>query len=264
MPEPPVILTRPPARHRGMDYENQVPTLPPLRVAAIDPGVRTFATIYSAGCDIADVTEFGVNDYGRIYNLCRHADKLQSMWAAADCRAKKRRGLKKAAKRISSKVRNLVDDLHRKLAAFLVDAYDVILLPKFETRGMVHKPNRRINSKTAATRHVYLVPLPLPLPSHPKSALPSERSSSPCHGRVYIQDMWQVWCSAPQARRIENLQVRRLQDCHGQRLQWRAQRSAQASDRTDCPSCRGGDSGRLRPPSLISGKMDNGDISRCL
>ena len=132
-----------------MDYENQVPTPSPLRVAAIDPGVRTFATIYSAGCDVADVTEFGVNDYGRMYNLCRRADKLQSRWSAADCRAKKRRGLKKAAKRISSKVRNLVDDLHRKLAAFLVDAYDVILLPKFETQGMVQKAKRRINSKSA-------------------------------------------------------------------------------------------------------------------
>ena len=119
-----------------------------LRVAAIDPGVRTFATIYSAG-QVADITEFGVNDYGRIYNLCRHADQLQSRWAAKECRARKRRGLKKAAKRISSKVRNLVDDLHRKLAAFLVDGYDVILLPKFETQGMVQKANRRISSKTA-------------------------------------------------------------------------------------------------------------------
>lgn len=119
-----------------------------LRVASIDPGVRTFATIYSAGADGAAVTEFGVNDYGRIYNLCRHADNLQSRWSSS-CTSRKRRRLKMAAKRISSKVRNIVDDLHRKLAAFLVDAHDVILLPKFETQGMVQKKNRRISSKTA-------------------------------------------------------------------------------------------------------------------
>ena len=191
--------------------ENQVPTPSPLRVAAIDPGVRTFATIYSAGgCDVADVTEFGVNDYGRMYNLCRRADKLQSRWSAADCRAKKRRGLKKAAKRISSKVRNLVDDLHRKLAAFLVDAYDVILLPKFETQGMVQKAKRRINSKRTQQVH----PLPLPLPSHPEGAMPPERSSSPCHGRVHVQNMRQVRRAARKAGGLENLQVRALQDCH--------------------------------------------------
>jgi len=148
LPEPLVIKTTS-AREVivGRGGENQASSSS-LRVAAIDPGVRTFATIYSAG-EVADVTEFGVNDYGRIYNLCRHADKLQSRWAAKECRARKRRGLKKAAKRIASKVRNLVDDLHRKLAAFLVDGYDVILLPKFETQGMVQKANRRINSKAA-------------------------------------------------------------------------------------------------------------------
>ena len=145
LPEPLVIKTT--SAREWMGNENQA-SPSSLRVAAIDPGVRTFATIYSAG-EVADVTEVGINDYGRIYNLCRHADKLQSRWAAKECRARKRRGLKKAAKRIASKVRNLVDDLHRKLAAFLVDAYDVILLPKFETQGMVQKANRRISSKTA-------------------------------------------------------------------------------------------------------------------
>ena len=89
--------------------------------------MTTFATIYSAGCEVADVTEFGVRVMCNPYNLCRHADKLQSRWAAPDCRAKKRRGLKKAAKRISSKVRNLVDDMHCVQTAFLVDAHDVIL-----------------------------------------------------------------------------------------------------------------------------------------
>jgi len=41
-----------------------------------------------------------------------------------------------------------VDELHHKTARFLVDNFDVILLPTFETKQMSNKATRRIHSKS--------------------------------------------------------------------------------------------------------------------
>jgi putative transposase len=57
--------------------------------------------------------------------------------------------LKKAARRIRQKIRNLIDETHKKFTKFLVDQYHTILLPKFETQKMIFRGNRRIGSKTA-------------------------------------------------------------------------------------------------------------------
>ena len=46
------------------------------------------------------------------------------------------------------RIENLVSELHRKAARFLVDNFDVILLPTFETSEMVERGRRRIRSKT--------------------------------------------------------------------------------------------------------------------
>jgi putative transposase len=44
--------------------------------------------------------------------------------------------------------RNLIDELHHKAARFLVDNFDVVLLPTFEASNMVVKGCRKIRSKT--------------------------------------------------------------------------------------------------------------------
>lgn len=56
--------------------------------------------------------------------------------------------MKLAATRIRGKIKNLVDELHKKTARFLVDNFDVILLPTFETSQMSSKAKRRIRSKS--------------------------------------------------------------------------------------------------------------------
>ena len=48
-----------------------------------------------------------------------------------------------------ARIRNLVSDVHKKFAKFLVDSYDLVLLPKFETSQMVRRETRRIRSKVA-------------------------------------------------------------------------------------------------------------------
>ena len=49
---------------------------------------------------------------------------------------------------MQQKVRDLINELHHKTARFLVENFDVILLPAFETKDMVSKSKRKIRSKT--------------------------------------------------------------------------------------------------------------------
>ena len=112
------------------------------RVVALDPGVRTFMTMFSE-------TSFGWlgnHDIGRIQRLCYYLDNLISR--AAKKNARKRYRMRKAADKIRFKIRNLVDELHHQVARFLVDNFDIILLPTFETSQMTIRKGRKIRSKT--------------------------------------------------------------------------------------------------------------------
>lgn len=126
------------------------------RVIAIDPGVRTFLTGYSPTDEC--IIEWGANDIQRIYRLCAYYDDLQSRITKTTTRHCQRYRMKKAARRIQRRIRNLVDDLHKKSVKWLVESYDLIMLPKFDTQRMVQKEieaadgskkKRKINSKTA-------------------------------------------------------------------------------------------------------------------
>ena len=56
--------------------DNQAPTLGYHGVAALDPGVRTFQTIYDAD---GQVIHWGNDDMdGKILRLCNQADKIAS------------------------------------------------------------------------------------------------------------------------------------------------------------------------------------------
>ena len=112
------------------------------RVVALDPGVRTFLTFFSEN----SVGKIGEGDFSRIQRLCYHLDQLISQISKA--RGKRKRRLRKAARRMVIKVQNLVNELHHKAARFLVDNFDVILLPTFETSMMSRRKDRKIRSKT--------------------------------------------------------------------------------------------------------------------
>ena len=112
------------------------------RVVALDPGVRSFLTWYCAD----SVGKIGEGAFFRIQRLCERLDELLSR--AAKSPARRRRNMRRAANRMRIRVENLVAELHRQAARFLVDNYDVILLPGFETSEMVERGRRRIRSKT--------------------------------------------------------------------------------------------------------------------
>jgi putative transposase len=119
-----------------------------LRIVAIDPGIRAFATFYSAD----ECGQIASGDYGRLVRLAQHLDDLLSRLdkKRKDGRvtARRRQDMRKAANRMRAKFKNLVDELHWKTIRFLVDNFDVILLPTFETSQMVQRGARKIRAKS--------------------------------------------------------------------------------------------------------------------
>jgi putative transposase len=117
------------------------------KFVALDPGVRTFQTFYSqdGACG-----EIGKNDIQRIYRLCGHMDKLQSKLSNSN--GKERRSQKKAWLRMIQRIKNLVNEVHKKTSLYLTQNFQTIILPKFETNKMVNTTlaqSRNIGSKTA-------------------------------------------------------------------------------------------------------------------
>ena len=114
-------------------------------VLSLDPGVRTFMTGYDSS---GTVWEWGKSDMRRIFRLCKAADKLCGR-AARENQHRRRYRIYKAAGRIRLKIRNLVDEVHKKLATWLCREFRVVLLPKFETSSMIKKIDRKITSNSA-------------------------------------------------------------------------------------------------------------------
>lgn len=109
------------------------------RVVALDPGVRTFITFFSSD----SVGKLGEGDFSRISRLAVHLDNLISRRSKT-----KKKSLYRAHRRAVGKIKNLITELHFKVAKFLTRNFDIILIPTFETKQMVCKANRVIKSKS--------------------------------------------------------------------------------------------------------------------
>ena len=125
-----------------------------LKVASIDPGVRTFATTFYNG----EVVKYGDNFYSEfIFPLALRLDKLIgklvkhknefSLGKSQFFYDEVRRYNKKINK-IKNRMSDLVSDLHKRTATDIVNKSDIILLPTFETKDMSNKIKRKIRSKT--------------------------------------------------------------------------------------------------------------------
>ena len=112
------------------------------RVVALDPGIRIFLTGFSED----QAFKLGEGDFARLARLCVHLDRLISRLSKATCRQKAR--IKQAVQRMRWKIRDLVDELHFKSIRFLMDRFDLILLPTFETKEMSAKSKRKIRAKS--------------------------------------------------------------------------------------------------------------------
>lgn len=113
------------------------------RVVALDPGIRTFQTFYAQDC----CGKLGEGDFSRIQRMCSELDQLTSRRK----REKRRfaaKHLSQACKRLRLRIRDLVDELHHKVARFLVTNFDVIVLPTFDSSDMVKRGARKLRAKS--------------------------------------------------------------------------------------------------------------------
>ena len=115
-----------------------------LKIVALDPGVRTFQTIFSSNGVFG---KFGEEALKRLAKLCHKADRIQSKIAKTKNQSRIDY-LRMWQHRTTLKIRNLRKELHHKISRFLVDNFDVILLPCFNTSEMVKKKDRKINKST--------------------------------------------------------------------------------------------------------------------
>jgi len=113
------------------------------RLIDLDPGVRTFQTGYSPD---GKVIKFGDNDINKIRNYCLKTDKLISIISKLS--GKKRYRHNNALKKRYQKIKNWIKDCHRKIVKYLLDNYDIIMIPVFGVQQMCKKDQRRIHSKT--------------------------------------------------------------------------------------------------------------------
>ena len=110
---------------------------------SLDPGVRTFLTGYSPN---GTICKLGDNASNRLYRLLLKVDSLISLITKVN--QKRRRQLIRKKTKILCKVKNLTNELHHKIALFLVSNYKNIVIPDFESKRMSSRNNRKIKSKT--------------------------------------------------------------------------------------------------------------------
>jgi putative transposase len=133
------------------------------RTISIDPGIRTFLTCLDV--TTGNIEEFGKNWTSLIKNRVSKLDRCEKV--SLDGKRGKERFNSLKDKRNSkfhrTKIRNIVNELHKKTAKILIDNYDVIILPKLRTKGILKKVggigkknNRNISYLSHASFHDYL------------------------------------------------------------------------------------------------------------
>ena len=123
------------------------------KVVALDPGVRAFQTYYSE--EEHGAYAEGAEGFGRIYSYCEQLDQTIALQAQRPTTPFVQRMLRDRVWRIRQRVRNLVDEVHKKVALDLTSRFDTILIPDFKTKQMAQRKDREdnrprtIRSKTA-------------------------------------------------------------------------------------------------------------------
>lgn len=90
----------------------------------------------------------------RLLDLCKKVDSTCKKMKHHELHPREKDNLRNQARRLRRKVRNLVDDAHRRISLDLVRNYDTILIPKFNVKEMTARKGedgrrRILRSKTA-------------------------------------------------------------------------------------------------------------------
>lgn len=118
------------------------------KICSIDPGLKTFITIYSDN----SIDKIGIGIRDTIQKICKDIDIIISkQYKKKEGKYKynhqKRRNLRKALHKKIKYLNNLKEELHNKSVKYLCDNYGKIIIPPFETQKMVSNIN--LDSKTS-------------------------------------------------------------------------------------------------------------------
>lgn len=124
-----------------------------MKCVAIDPGVRTFSTCYSAEDVLIAGKDFAVK---KLLPLAKKMRKLLSLKKKLSLQDSEKQWVQdrllyceKQLNYLECERQDKIKDLHHKLAYELVCRYDVVFLPSFETSKMSYKNKRSLTRKTA-------------------------------------------------------------------------------------------------------------------
>ena len=134
-----------------MERDNQAHT----KMIFFDPGSVTFLSGYNP---VGEIIEIGKHDSSRIGRLLHYKSKLQSKKANKKIKAKQRRRYNIAMLKIGENIRNLVTDMHRKIAKWLCYNYSHIYIPRLNFHTMKNL-NKKAKARLAAYRHCEFVDL---------------------------------------------------------------------------------------------------------
>ena len=107
-------------------------------ICALDPGIRTFQTLYSPSG-----VSYQFGDENNI--LKKNMDRIDSVKAFKD-----EPWYKKYVNRLKTKLKNRIDDIHWKTSSFICKNFDTILIGNMSTKGVVKKGST-INKSTKRT-----------------------------------------------------------------------------------------------------------------
>ena len=122
-------------------------------VVALDPGVRTFQYYYSP--EVHGGYADGAQGFARIFSYCKQVDQTVALKAARPTTRYLQRMYTDRLWRLQHRIRNLVDETHKKVALDLTRRFDTVLIPDFKTKQMTQRKDRddgrprTIASKTA-------------------------------------------------------------------------------------------------------------------
>ena len=122
--------------------ENQETSKTFSRVVSIDPGISPFMAWYSP---TAGAGRIGKGDYSRLVRMLMYVDKMQSRMVNAKGRTKYR--LRLAKNKLQQNVKNLVSEIHNKTIQFLLEKFDLIILPWFHSKNMSKRLGRKLSNQ---------------------------------------------------------------------------------------------------------------------
>ena len=138
-----------------LNYPEKLKTTAPS-IVAVDPGGRTFMTAYVASIDQdlhGMVQEFGTKkDANFLLTIEKQAAKLTNAVKSKQTNQRKRRGCKRRARRLRHKVRDCVDELHRKTAIWLLGNHSAVVIPSLKTKSILMKKTLNKAAKTTLKR----------------------------------------------------------------------------------------------------------------